>query len=411
MPLCCCCLQLTRKYHPFRRFLNYYIEGLAWSVLHSPRIDGTYYDGINFSRRAMRRIRRALNAAAHDRDGVYRQPLMDSHTGAGDRPPPGLAYLSHFAYLDSFWFAEGLNPDGPPGYWLLEASGQIHGISGDLLSHAEPSLVGYRSMLFGMTVRNTAGASSLWKLWDMSAINATELIGWWEATEERPIHLSLSHNESATSRDDAGNCSIVHTGRSYPSSSGGSNGNIGFGGKTCGKAKPTSVPAMTAAEASAYCCGQLAGECVGFSFDEGHADAQGRAGGCFKKNAAGGRSGTGPPGFQGYTKRGLGPGGGNNTAGKCGTNAEQPNAVLASAFTAHGTHAIIAIASWCEREARIKLDVDWDSLVLHKGAVRLTQPAIDTLQVAGTAPMSVGDELVLGAKSGLILVISGGAGV
>ena len=54
---------------------------------------------------------------------------------------------------------------------------------------------------------------------------------------------------------------IVHTGDSYPASSGGAAGNIGFGGKPCGRPEPTNIPAMTAAEAGAYCCGELAGSC------------------------------------------------------------------------------------------------------------------------------------------------------
>jgi hypothetical protein len=372
------------------RFLNYYIEGLAWSVLHHPSMDGVYYDGINFSRRAMRRIRRALNnaaaqAAVERGDGLYRRPLMDSHTGAGDRPPPGLAYLSHFPYLDSAWFAEGLNLSGPPAYWLLEASGQIYGISADLLSsHEQTGLVVYRAMLFGMTVRNSPSAESLWKLWDAAAINETTLVGWWEPATDRPIQLSLSSNASNSQDQDQAthdvqaadsssstrsNCSIVHTGDSFPSSSGGASGNVGFGGKPCGREEPTAIPAMTAAEASAYCCDKLAGDCVGFSFDAKHADVEHRAGGCFKKNADGGH-GRGPPGWEGYTLHGLAPprpGGGNSSNSSthtCGTDYanQAAGAVLVSTFSAFESHAVVVIASWCEGEARLRLHIDWEAL-------------------------------------------------
>ena len=347
----------------------------------------------------MRRVRRALNAAASARDGAHRQPLMDSHTGAGRRAPPGLAYLSHFPYLDSFWFAEGLNLEGPPGYWLLEASGQIHGISGDLLSHSG-STASFRAMLFGMTVRNSPEAEAVWRLWDAAKINETELIGWWEPAQDRPVHLSLAQTRSASDAT-ANNCSIVHTGDSYPASSGGAAGNIGFGGKPCGRPEPTNIPAMTAVEAVAYCCGELAGSCVGFSFDAAHTDAGGKSGGCFKRNARDGHS-KGPAGFEGFTLQGSGPGRGGQ---QCGLSADNTTAVLTTVYNSYGSHAIVAIASWCEQEARgVTLDVNWEALGLDAATVRITQPAIGTLQ---TAKVSVGlkDELVVAARSGVILVM------
>jgi hypothetical protein len=38
------------------RWFNYYLEGLYWSVRHSPHIEGVYYDGINFDRKSMSRL-------------------------------------------------------------------------------------------------------------------------------------------------------------------------------------------------------------------------------------------------------------------------------------------------------------------------------------------------------------------
>ena len=52
----------------------------------------------------------------------------------------------------------------------------------------------------------------------------------------------------------------------------------------------------------------------------------------------------------------------------------------------------------------MRLDVNWEALGLDAATVRITQPAIGTLQ---TAKVSVGlkDELVVAARSGVILVM------
>ena len=144
------------------RWFNYYVHGLLWSTSHAPHIDGIYYDGINFDRRSMQRVRKVLDAGAGSRG----TPLIDIHTGTGGPrkpaatrrasdltranltstsstphtstsastshlrlhlrlrhppyPPPyphplTLArYLSHFAYADSAWNGEGFDWDRGP---------------------------------------------------------------------------------------------------------------------------------------------------------------------------------------------------------------------------------------------------------------------------------------------------------
>ena len=111
------------------RWFNYYLEGAAWSISQAPHMDGIYYDGINFDRRGMRRIRKVLDRAS---EGKMFSPLIDVHTGnEGPRSPSAVSYLSHFPYTDSAWNGEGFNFDLDPAYWLVDVSGFIHGIPCD----------------------------------------------------------------------------------------------------------------------------------------------------------------------------------------------------------------------------------------------------------------------------------------
>ena len=94
-------------------------------------MDGIYYDGINFDRRGMRRIRKVLDRAS---EGKKFAPLIDVHTGnEGGRSPSAVTYLSHFPYADSAWNGEGFNFALDPAYWLVDVSGFIHGIPCDRL--------------------------------------------------------------------------------------------------------------------------------------------------------------------------------------------------------------------------------------------------------------------------------------
>ena len=65
----------------------------------------SYYDGINFDRRGMRRVRKVLDRAS---EGKKFAPLIDIHTGnIGPDSPSAVTYLSHFPYADSAWNGEG----------------------------------------------------------------------------------------------------------------------------------------------------------------------------------------------------------------------------------------------------------------------------------------------------------------
>ena len=65
---------------------------------------GIYYDGINFDRLSMRRVRKLLDRGA----GPGKSPLIDIHTGFDQQCPPSVGYLSHFPYANMAWNGEGL---------------------------------------------------------------------------------------------------------------------------------------------------------------------------------------------------------------------------------------------------------------------------------------------------------------
>eukprot|EP00462_Mataza_sp_D1_P007298 CAMPEP_0175122530 /NCGR_PEP_ID=MMETSP0087-20121206/1765_1 /TAXON_ID=136419 /ORGANISM="Unknown Unknown, Strain D1" /LENGTH=1130 /DNA_ID=CAMNT_0016404173 /DNA_START=50 /DNA_END=3442 /DNA_ORIENTATION=+ len=168
------------------RWFNYYVEGIHWSFGQPPFINGIYYDGIAFSRKSMARVRRVTDAAVPAGKPL---PLLDVHTGREPYSPPAVAYLSHYAYMDSVWNGEGYSYSSGPGYWLMECSGLPHGLSGDRLSGTGPTN-DFRSLLFGMTERNSATAESLWSFFDLVDIAGTTMVGWWEG--DSPVTLSYT---------------------------------------------------------------------------------------------------------------------------------------------------------------------------------------------------------------------------
>lgn len=123
-------------------------------------MDGIYYDGINFARDGMQRIRKTIDRAAASKKFV---PLIDCHTGnGGANAPAGVRYIAHFAYADSLWNGEGFQWNLGPDYWLVEVSGLIHGITADRLGGTDS----IKGMLYATYRRNSADAHALWKFWD-----------------------------------------------------------------------------------------------------------------------------------------------------------------------------------------------------------------------------------------------------
>lgn len=79
------------------RLFNYYLEGLHWSFSQPPYINGIYYDGTNFPRGAMIRIRRAADAAA-TAAGKGFPALLDLHTGR-EGTPDVCSYATHYPLM------------------------------------------------------------------------------------------------------------------------------------------------------------------------------------------------------------------------------------------------------------------------------------------------------------------------
>jgi hypothetical protein len=76
------------------RLFNYYVEGLYWSFMQPPFMTGIYYDGTNFPREGMIRIRRAADAAS-EAAGKGFPALLDLHTGR-EGTPDICSYATHY---------------------------------------------------------------------------------------------------------------------------------------------------------------------------------------------------------------------------------------------------------------------------------------------------------------------------
>jgi len=157
------------------RWLNYYIEGLAWLCQHVG-IDGIYIDDLAFDRVTMKRVRKVLEK--------YRPgSLIDLHSANQYNPRDGFAssanlYMEHFPYIDRLWFGEYFDYNSPPDYWLIEISGIPFGLMGEMLEKGGNP---WRGMVFGMTTRLpwSGDPRPLWRLWDQFGITEAEMIGYW----------------------------------------------------------------------------------------------------------------------------------------------------------------------------------------------------------------------------------------
>jgi len=159
------------------RWHNYYLEGLAWLLMHVG-IDGLYLDGIGYDREVMKRVRRVLD---QNRPGC----LIDFHSGNSFdyedlRVSPAVAYMEHFPYVNSLWFGEMFDYGSDPDYWLVELSGIPFGLFGEMLErNGNP----WRGMIYGMTARYYQGAEPhpIWKRWDEFGVDRARMLGYWDA--------------------------------------------------------------------------------------------------------------------------------------------------------------------------------------------------------------------------------------
>ena len=89
------------------------------------------------------------------------------------------------------WNGEGFDFSGSLDYWLVEISGLVHGVTGDLLGSGQRSI--FRGMLFGMTQRDATTSQAIWSFWDATNISATDAFyGWWQADGPTAVNVTVA---------------------------------------------------------------------------------------------------------------------------------------------------------------------------------------------------------------------------
>lgn len=159
------------------RWINYYIEGLAW-LIRNVGIDGLYLDDVSFDRHILKRMRKVLD---QEKPGS----LMDLHSNTGFSKGPAIQYAEFFPYVDKLWFGESfLYDEMSAENWLVEVSGIPFGLMGDMLHGGGNPWLG---MVFGMTTRlpwSTEGVLcnpvAIWEIWDDFGIEESLMQGYWE---------------------------------------------------------------------------------------------------------------------------------------------------------------------------------------------------------------------------------------
>jgi hypothetical protein len=174
------------------RWLNYYIEGLAWLVKNVD-IDGLYLDDVTYDRSILKRMRTVMGRLKPD-------CMIDLHSNTGFSIGPATQYAEYFPFVDKLWFGESFQYDRmSPENWLVETSGIPFGLMGDMLQGGGNRWLG---MVFGMTVRlpwTTEGVlcdpKPVWKIWDEFGIHESRMIGFWES--DVPV-VTISQDVKAT---------------------------------------------------------------------------------------------------------------------------------------------------------------------------------------------------------------------
>jgi hypothetical protein len=159
------------------RWINYYIEGLAWLV-RNVDIDGLYLDDVTFDRHIMKRMRKVMEA---EKPGC----IIDLHSNTGFSKGPATQYAEYFPYVDKLWFGESfMYNEMSYENWLVEVSGIPFGLMGDMLHGGGNPWLG---MVFGMTTRlpwSTEGVTcnpvAIWKIWDEFGIEQSHMSGPWD---------------------------------------------------------------------------------------------------------------------------------------------------------------------------------------------------------------------------------------
>ena len=358
------------------RLFNYYLEGLFWAFSQPPFINGIYYDGQNFPRSAMIRIRRAADAAAAASGKGFR-PFLDLHTGR-EPTPDVCSYASHYPLIDYFWNGEGydFSPASAPAYWLVETSLTVHGLTGDMLGSGARSV--FKGMLSGMTQRDADSSQALWGMWDATRINETDaLFSWWMADGQNAVNVTVAvSGAEAAAAPAPPNCTWQETIGSYYGSV--NTPCLPADGPTpgCWASRHTLQAAQEA------CCSDA--QCLGLSFNPSDGT------GCCKANQ------DGPfhlKGEVGYVKSGGPP------PPPCTT-------VLSTTWSKYASHAVVAVASWCRAPTNVTLSIDWEALGLNPATVVASLPGVAGVQAARQVSDARGP-FEVAVDGGLIMLLQG----
>lgn len=133
------------------------------------------------------------------------------------------------------------------------------------------------------------------------------------------------------------------------------------------------------------CCADVA--CAGFSFS--HAALNGD--GCCKAEVY---EKSMEPNYDGYRKPGWTP-----PTSFCNAS------VLATTWSSFGSHAVVAVATWCPSAVNVTLAVDWAALGLDAATASVTLPAIEGVQEAATLP-GAGGPFEIPPNGGLLMLLA-----
>ncbi|MHA1452574.1 MAG: glycoside hydrolase domain-containing protein, partial [Promethearchaeota archaeon] len=126
------------------RWLNYYIEGLAW-MLKNYDIDGLYLDDVSFGRNILLRMRKVMEEIKPG------ECVIDLHSNTGFSKGPATKYMEFFPYVDKLWFGESFKYNQMSAdNWFVEVSGIPFGLMGEMLQGGGNRWLG---MVYGMSTR------------------------------------------------------------------------------------------------------------------------------------------------------------------------------------------------------------------------------------------------------------------
>jgi hypothetical protein len=340
------------------RWSNYYLEGLRQMTENAPHTAGIYFDGINFGRSTMMRIRRTLDEAVGPSAAIDLHGGNDfSSWGSG----PALRYMHMLPFVDSLWFGESFRYNSPSDYWLLEISGLPFGLSADMLggdcrspanclSTAGPNP--FRGMVFGMTGRydEPTYASRLWHLWDEIGIEKMTMIGWFDADPAVHVSYNRTLQQHQPPPPPPANWSGPYLG--YFS---------GCAGPGPGSPPPPCAGADTLDAAERACDALPFAQCAGVT----------KGGQTYQL-----RQGPGLASVPGGAEQSWARNCSNSTTSCPVALATIDDPVQATAFVLKGQKVLIALANFGLADANITLQIDWAQLGLSADSVKTLRAPI-----------------------------------